>query len=134
MTVPRKLAYRIWAACLAEQARCLRALTSDQSLRRARRRGGAAGTEGAEAKADGRLRMAAALERDAAVVSRWIGEPARCRGGDVPYETVAMVCAAIYQHGSARTLLAERVDLAGLDAWDYAGLIRRVLGDDHAHA
>jgi hypothetical protein len=131
--VPRKIAFRAWAACLGSQARRLRRLASDEAAEHAERTRGPGARAGSDHKAIGRHEMADRLLRDAGVISGWIDDPAH-RGGDVDPVLFSLVVCYLYRHGDALPALRRWVDhrdpagrIDHADPADVPGFIERLL-------
>ena len=110
--IPRRLAYRIWAACLGSQARRLRSLAGGGAAADARRRRGPGAAREAMAKSDARLEWAARLEREADTLAGWIargGPP----GGDLDPAIVGLVAAYLHQHAESVAALLRRAAARG---------------------
>jgi len=121
VTVPRKLALRIWSACLDSQARRLRALAEGRPLRRPDR----APSPG---KARGRHELADRLDRQCAILRFWI-DTRRAVGTDLPAELVGLVAAYLHQHGPAAVELRRRFgpSLEGIESDDAIAIVGRIL-------
>ena len=120
--IPRKLALRIWAACLDSQARRLYSLADGA---RSRRRDQAPSRQ----KAGGRRELADRLDEQAGVLRRWIdSDPSR--GADLPDDLVGLVSAYLHQHGPSVAELRSRYShaLGGIESDDAPRLILRILG------
>lgn len=119
--IPRKLAVRVWAACLDSQARRLYALAEGDPGRR-RDHVPAAG------KARGRRELADRLAGQAGILRGWLdAEPSR--GADLPDDLVGLVAAYLYQHGPSVAELRARYGpaLDGVESDDAPRLILRIL-------
>jgi hypothetical protein len=122
-TVPRRLAFRIWVACIEAQIRELEGRTPGRS---AGRRGPEAAA-GTAAKAPGRRDQVAGLSEHARQLHRWIADPEACRGGEVPLETVSLVSALIFGHLNALAPLRQRYLCADIHRTEIVEIIRAVL-------
>lgn len=96
--IPRRLAYRIWAACLGSRSRRLRSLADDAHPDRRR------GRRGDPAKGRARAETAARLLADADTLAGWIaggGPP----GGDLDPAVVGLVAAYLHGHAESGSVL-----------------------------
>lgn len=118
--IPRKIAFRAWAACLGSQARRLRRLASDAAAGQAGRAHGPGAAGRSEGKQIGRIELADRLARHAEVLSGWIDDPGH-RGPDLDPELFGLVVCYLYQHTPAVPALRRWAGLRG-----YSGRI------DHA--
>lgn len=115
--IPRRLAYRIWAAGLGSQVRRLRSLADDAAPDRRR------GRHGDPARARGRRERADRLVAAADVLAAWIGGSGP-PGGDLDPAIVGLVAAYIHGHTEAAAeLRRRRADGARAVAPDPADLI-----------
>jgi hypothetical protein len=131
--VPRKIAFRAWAACLGSQARRLRRLTSDEATRHAETAHGPGARAGVAYKAIGRLELADRLARHAEATSGWIDDQAH-RGPDLDPTLFALIVCYLYHHAPALAALrswaghrgyADRIDQA--DPAEAPAFIERLL-------
>ncbi len=124
-TIPRRLVYRIVAACCRDQAAVVSHRNPASSLRR---RNQAAGIAAAGKQPD-RRDHAAELRDFAAELVGWINAPARCRGPEVETELVGLVCALAFGHAAAWPDLQARADgrLDDVDWRDIPDVLERLL-------
>jgi hypothetical protein len=114
--VPRKIAFRAWAACLGSQARRLRRLASDQAAEHAGANHGPAARARSEHKSIGRFELADRLASHAEAISGWIDDPAH-RGADVDPTLFALVVCYLYHHAPAVPELRRWADRRGHARW-----------------
>lgn len=114
--IPRKIAFRAWAACLGSQARRLRRLTTDEAAREGSRAHGPAAAEGSARKYVGRLEAADALSRHADAIAGWIDDRAH-RGADLDPALFALVTCYLYRHGPAAAGLRRWAAERGYPGW-----------------
>ena len=122
--IPRRLAYRIWSACLRDQARQLRDLAAGRGADPRR------GRAPDPASAGPRRAKADRLDRAATTLSSWIasgGPP----GGDREPALVALVAAWFYERTEAWPLILERLGRRGArpSATDLSEVLRWILED-----
>jgi hypothetical protein len=120
--IPRRLALRIWSACLHGRAGWLRSLTGPDALRLADRHRAATG---ALRKIRSRLALADELDAVGRIVESWTGDDRRCHGADLDPATVAWVCA--YTCGETERALPELRRLGAIRMDDPVGGPRDVL-------
>jgi hypothetical protein len=94
--IPRRLALRIWSACLYGRADWLRGLTGEGAIGLAARHRPSA-AEDARRKAHGRRLLADQLDHVGRTVQGWTGDDDRCHGADLEPEVVAWVCCYMAQ-------------------------------------
>jgi hypothetical protein len=93
--IARRLACRIWSACLHGRAEHLRRLATIGAIHQAARRHGPAEAEDARRKVHGRRTIADELDAVARAVEHWGGDDRRCQGPDIAPDVVAWVCCYI---------------------------------------
>ena len=121
-SLPRRLAFRIWAGCLESQAETLRRRTPQRS---AERRGPTAAiTDKTPARRD----QAVEMQAHEAQIRRWIADEKLCRGAEIPLEDVALIAAIIYGHLYALNELRTRYpSVASLHHGDVSGIVQAIL-------
>jgi len=130
--IPRRLAFRMFSACLFGRADWLRRLAGSKAIGLAvRHRPSAA--EDARRKAHGRRLLADQLDDVGRMVEGWCGDDARCHGADLDPATVAWICC--YITGETKRALPELRRLGAVAPGDTVGgphdvlrTIERLLG------
>lgn len=129
--IPRKLALRIWSACLFAQADHLEELA--RGIQHEPGRGEKRGRIPSDAKAPGRLDRADRLRRQGVLVRTWTSTESLTRGGALDPALVAIVSALPFGHGPAVHAVKNWLRNHGyggidlVDGSDVAALIRYVL-------
>jgi len=124
-TIPRRLVYRIVAACCRDQAAVVSHRNPASS---AHRRNRAAGIAAAGRQPD-RQEHAAELRDFAHELTGWMNAPARCHGSEVEAELVGLVCALAFGRSEAWPDLKARANgcLDDTDWRDIPDVLERLL-------
>jgi len=125
MTIPRRLTFRILAACLGSQARRLKSF----SARRSAGRRGREAIDGALAKAPGRREQADELLDQAEEIAGWIGDPCRYQGPGIDVAVVGYLAALCFGAIEVVPQLKRLVpEIGGEPPWkDIPAMLQRIM-------